>query len=356
MKASIIRPKENSQLPTIPSQLTLRDIIKTLPSEVFTKNMTQAWLTVIVSVLCAAVGYLGLILSPWWLLPPLWVFTGTTLAGWFVIGHDCGHRSFAKRNWVNNLVGQLLMLPLMYPFHSWRILHNHHHKHTNKLGVDNAWDPLTVEVYETMPGWVKWWYQRIRGNFWWIGSIVHKVQLHFNWSKFEGKERQQIKFSAILVLVTGTIFFPTLLLTTGIWGFVKFWLLPWLIYHFWTSTFTLVHHTMSEITFKPPAQWNEAEAQLTGTVHCDYPFWVEFLCHHINVHIPHHVSTGIPSYNLRKAHESLKQNWGEYIYECKFSWDLMQKITTQCHLYDAEANYISFTQHDRAKSLKANII
>jgi len=32
-------------------------------------------------------------------------FTGTALTGFFVIAHDCGHRSFAKRRWVNDLVG-----------------------------------------------------------------------------------------------------------------------------------------------------------------------------------------------------------------------------------------------------------
>jgi len=50
-----------------------------------------------------------------------WIFTGTALTGF--IAHDCGHRSFAKQRWVNDLVGHLFMLPLIYPFHSWRILH-----------------------------------------------------------------------------------------------------------------------------------------------------------------------------------------------------------------------------------------
>ena len=31
-----------------------------------------------------------------------------------------------------------------------------------------------------------------------------------------------------------------------------------------------------------------------GTVDCEYPRWVEFLCHDISVHVPHHVSSKIP--------------------------------------------------------------
>lgn len=46
-------------------------------------------------------------------------------------------------------------------------------------------------------------------------------------------------------------------------------------------------------------------------MHCDYPRWVEWLCHDINWHVPHHVNSKIPWYNLRPATESLRQNWGE---------------------------------------------
>ena len=38
---------------------------------------------------------------------------------------------------------------------------------------------------------------------------------------------------------------------------------------------------------------------------------VEILTHDINVHVPHHVSSNIPWYNLRKATDSLRQNWGQ---------------------------------------------
>ena len=38
---------------------------------------------------------------------------------------------------------------------------------------------------------------------------------------------------------------------------------------------------------------------------------VEFLCHDINVHVPHHVNSKIPWYNLQAATDSLRQNWGQ---------------------------------------------
>ncbi|MGB7442391.1 MAG: fatty acid desaturase [Coleofasciculaceae cyanobacterium] len=325
--------------------LRLKDIVRTLPREVFTKNRRKAWTLVVVNVLMVGLGYFALALAPWFLLPPLWIFTGTALTGFFVIGHDCGHRSFANRRWVNNLVGHLAFLPLIYPFHGWRILHNFHHTHTNKLGVDNAWQPFTTEFYGKSTGLIQWLYRRMRGRFWWLGSVAHWAMLHFNWTKFEGKQREQVKFSALLVLVFAAIAFPLLIATTGVWGVVKFWLVPWLVYHFWMSTFTIVHHTAPDIPFTPTQDWSEGEAQLFGSVHCDYPRWVEFLCHDINVHIPHHISSAIPSYNLRLAHASLKENWDDQLQECRFSWSLMKQITERCHLYSKEECYQSFKDH-----------
>lgn len=50
----------------------------------------------------------------------------------FVVGHDCGHRSFHSNNLVEDIVGHLMFAPLIFPFEPWRIKHNTHHAHTNK--------------------------------------------------------------------------------------------------------------------------------------------------------------------------------------------------------------------------------
>ena len=127
------------------TDLRIRDILNTLPDEVFRKDPLKAWSKVAINVLIVGLGYWAIAVSPWFLLPLAWILTGTALTGFFVIGHDCGHRSFANRKWVNDLLGHLMFLPLIYPFHAWRIGHNYHHKHTNKLSVDNAWDPFTPD-------------------------------------------------------------------------------------------------------------------------------------------------------------------------------------------------------------------
>ncbi|MBD2092180.1 fatty acid desaturase [Microcoleus sp. FACHB-1515] len=344
MTVSPVKPIA-TDLPQLPPT-HLKQILRTLPKECFEKQPRKAWTAVAISLAMVSLGELAIAFSPWFLLPIAWLFTGTAATGLFVLAHDCGHRSFAKRRWVNDWVGHLLMLPLVYPFHSWRILHDFHHKHTNKLDIDNAWQPWQPDDYDQMNVLGRKGYAALRGRLWWIASIVHWVGLHFDLRNFAAKDRKKVAVSIAAVVTFAAIAFPLLLATTGLWGFVKFWLMPWLAYHFWMSTFTLVHHTDPDIAFEPIASWNAAQAQLMGTVHCNYPRWVEWLCHDISVHVPHHISTAIPSYNLWMAHRSLQQFWGAWMQpERQFSWKMMREIVDRCHLYDRDAVYRSFTQH-----------
>ena len=333
------------------ANVTLRDVIKTIPKECFEKNSRKAWQQVALCIVMAIVGYVAIALSPWFLLPAAWFLAGTALTGWFVVGHDCGHRSFSRHRWVNNLVGHIAFLPLIYPFHPWRLLHDHHHRHTNKQEVDNAWHPWYVEDFTGESKGLRLAYWLMRGRLWWLASIIHWAGIHFDLNNFTERDKPKAKVSIAVVVIFAAIVFPTLIATLGVWGWVKFWLMPWLGYHFWMSTFTLVHHTAPDIQFRPTETWNEVEAQLAGTVHCDYPKWVEVLCHDISVHVPHHISTGIPSYNLRLAHQSLKDAWGDrvHIREEKFTWNFMRGIVDQCHLYHAEHAYTSFKALRRSR-------
>ncbi|MCS6959013.1 MAG: fatty acid desaturase [Pseudanabaenaceae cyanobacterium SKYGB_i_bin29] len=340
---------EEAQRPVLPAGVTqpclnLRSVLQTLPPQCFQRSPLRAWLGVLVSVIAVAIGYGGLSIAPWFLLPPLWVFTGTALTGFFVLGHECGHRSFSAQRWVNDWLGHLLFLPLLYPFYPWRFQHDHHHQYTNLLEEDNAWAPFTTEIYKSHNLVMQFFYRLLRGRFWWLGSIAHWAAVHFDAVKFPPRQRQQVRFSTHLVFLYALIFFPALLVSTGVWGVVKFFLAPWLVYHFWMSTFTLVHHTMPDIPFKTRSEWSAVEAQLMGSVHCDYPWWVEFLCHDINWHIPHHLAPSIPFYRLRLAQAALEEHWGEYLYKTRFSWALLKTIGDRCHLHDDRKCYRSFQE------------
>ncbi|MBP0041938.1 MAG: fatty acid desaturase [Roseofilum sp. SBFL] len=348
MKTAIANPSAeliSAGRPQLDRNLRLKDVLKTLPKDVFDKNQFKAWFGFISNVVLVSLGWWGIAIAPWYLLPLLWLFTGTGFFGLFVIAHDCGHRSFANKKWVNNLVGHIALTPCIYPFHPWRIEHNIHHKHTNHIDRDNTWNPFYVEQYQALNSFEKIVYRSLHGKFWWLGSIVHWAQLHFQWWTIKpGKEREQFKFSALLVIAQMAIGFPLLIATTGWWGWFSLWCVPWFVFHFWLSTVTLLHHTLPDLKFEPDGKWHEVTAQLVGSTDCKYPWWFEWICHDINVHVPHHLTTAIPWYNLRKAHASLEENWGEYITRKRFSFRLLWEITDVCHLYDEDKGYRTFSE------------
>ena len=53
------------------------------------------------------------------------------LVKFFVIGHDCAHKSFSRNKLLEDIVGTLAFLPLIYPYEPWRFKHDRHHAKTN---------------------------------------------------------------------------------------------------------------------------------------------------------------------------------------------------------------------------------
>ncbi|KAL6534848.1 Omega-6 fatty acid desaturase, chloroplastic [Orobanche gracilis] len=327
----------------LPDNVTLRDIIDTLPKKVFEIDDVKAWKSVLISVTSYALGIFMIANLPWYLLPLAWAWTGTAITGFFVIGHDCAHKSFSRNKLVEDIVGTLAFMPLIYPYEPWRFKHDRHHAKTNMLEEDTAWHPVKKEEFDTSPFLRKaiiYGYGPFRP---WM-SIAHWLIWHFDLRKFKHNQVNRVKLSVACVFAFMGIGWPLIIYKTGIIGWIKFWLMPWLGYHFWMSTFTMVHHTSPHIPFKSSDEWNAAQAQLNGTIHCDYASWIETLCHDINVHVPHHISPRIPSYNLRAAHQSLQENWGKYMNEATWNWRLMRTILTVCHVYNKQRNYISFDE------------
>nr|QWW89552.1 Delta12 fatty acid desaturase [Chromochloris zofingiensis] len=327
----------------LPNNVTLTDIVKTLPSEVFELNPVKAWGAVLTSIASFSASLYLISIAPWYLLPFAWFLAGTAFTGFFVIGHDCGHRSFSSNKLLEDIVGTLAFMPLIFPFEPWRIKHNQHHAQTNKLVEDTAWHPVMPTELEKWSPWQRTLFKTFLGSplkLW--ASIGHWYIWHFDLNKYTDKQKGRVKVSLAAVAAFIGLGFPAIVYYTGLAGLAKYWLMPWLGYHFWMSTFTVVHHTAPHIPFKPADEWNAAKAQLSGTVDCEYPRWVEFLCHDISVHVPHHVSSKIPWYNLRAANESLKQNWGQYMTSCTFNWRMMKNIFTELHVYDKDKNYRPF--------------
>ncbi len=192
-----------------------------------------------------------------------------------MIGHDCGHLSFSSSHLINDVVGITSLLPMFYPFESWRIKHNLHHNNTNKcvvhsslthptrLEVDNAWQPFQQDYFNQTSSFERSIMILIKGPLWYFASIGHwyvthpclynpslsRIKEHFFLSTFTPEQQYRVKLSLACVYTAAAIFFPTMLYFVGVWGLgmyyttcsvanpylVKYWFIPFLGYHFWVN-------------------------------------------------------------------------------------------------------------------------
>ncbi|WP_218081746.1 fatty acid desaturase [Anthocerotibacter panamensis] len=323
------------------------EIIAVIPKACFECRVGRQLWAIATSLMALTGAELALWINPFpWLLPVLWFLAGTAAWGLFVIGHECGHGSFSTSRPLNYFFGHLLLTPLVYPFHSWRLLHDHHHAHTNSLEQDIDWRPVTPAVYRHLPPRPRAIYRLIRTSCWWAGTLHQWATMAFDLKNFpQEHQKEQVRFSIGWVVIFTLVFFPVLTLHLGVWGVVKYWLIPWLLGHAWFSTITLMHHTHPQVPFWVRQQWSPVMSNLASTIYCRYPRWLEFLVHDINVHIPHHMAPTIPFYHLRRAHCALRDHYPTLVREERFSGSLLWKVLSTCHLYDRRSGaYLAFPE------------
>mmetsp|Transcript_2593 Transcript_2593/g.6075 ORF Transcript_2593/g.6075 Transcript_2593/m.6075 type:complete len:437 (-) Transcript_2593:122-1432(-) len=327
----------------VPLGIPMNEVLDAIPKVCFEKDNVHAYKSLALTLAACAASEVLIALSPLWFLPVAWAIAGTAFTGFFVLGHDCGHRSFHTSKNVEDVVGNVLMSPLIYPYEAWRIKHAQHHAKTNMLVEDTAWHPVVVEEMDEMSPFVRAATKTILGTpIKFLASILHWIKWHFDLSLYKKSEKKKVAISIACNAAFAAVAWPLLVAKTGWFGLVKFWLMPWLGFHFWLSAFTLVHHTSPHIPFKAKEDWDPVQAQLGGTVHCKYPKWIEVLCFDINVHVPHHLSTRIPHYRLRMAYEGIKAKFGEYCNEAGFSFKLLRMLVKEPHVYKKETNYAPF--------------
>jgi omega-6 fatty acid desaturase (delta-12 desaturase) len=262
---------------------------------------------------------------------------GCAVGGLFTIGHDCGHRSFSKKLWINDLVGHLTTSPVFWPFHMWRIDHDTHHRHTNHIDKDTAWRPITYRLWLRMPKTTRNIYLWTRKRFFFLGSIYTtfvqiKEGLKADSSKkFTDDEKKKIKLSMVVMFSMAFSYMFLSIWAGGLYGFVYLFLIPQLVFHSLLSTFTYFHHTSVDSRFMDKKSWTAEQAQLGCSIYVKYPRIIEMFCHDINWHTPHHVCVGIPHYHLREAHQALKAAYPEIVRESVFSLDSIKEVTSHCH-------------------------
>ncbi len=287
-----------------PLPFTRGDLRRAIPDACFRPSTTRSigYLLRDVTVLVALYVIAVRIQSPW-ILPVLWFAQGTMAWALFAVGHDCGHGSFSRHRWLNDIVGHMTHTPLLVPYHGWRLSHRIHHRHAGDIDKDETWFPLTPAEFRALP-----WYVRILRfrlfvlalPFYLLRRTPGRRGSHFNPHSdlFPAAERGRVAISAALC-GTMAAALATITAVLGPGALVRYYLGPYTVFAAWLGVVTYLHHTDSDLPWYRRPAWNFLRGALSTKDRHYGPF--ERIHHDAGTHVVHHLFPGIPHYRLRVA-------------------------------------------------------
>jgi acyl-lipid omega-3 desaturase len=306
----ITRPPTRESLP-----FTLQDVRSAIPEHCFQSNAGRSLAFFFLDMGVVALLYA---VTAWinqaWFFPIFWLAQGTMFWALFVVGHDCGHGSFSRYRWLNNLVGHLSHTAILVPYHGWRISHRTHHANTGNIDTDESWYPVTESQFNQM-GWME---KLARFH---LILFVYPLYLfrrspgkqgsHFLPSSplFRPSEKWDVLTStaccaAMVALLVG------LGIQFGLGFVVSYYLMPYLVFVMWLDLVTFLHHTDADIPWYRGEDWYFLKGAIS-TIDMDYGF-INPIHHNIGTHVAHHIFLSIPHYHLLEATEAIKPVLGEH--------------------------------------------
>lgn len=287
-------------------------------------------------------------LDSWLFFPVFWFMQGTMFWALFVVGHDCGHGSFSKLKWLNNLIGHLSHIPILVPYHGWRISHRTHHANTGNIETDESWYPSTQSEYDHMP-------LPIKLFRFYLPLLAYPVYLfrrspgrkgsHFSPSSplFRPSEKTDVLTSSLLwglmVAFLGVLTYQ--------WGWLfllKYYLGPYVVFVAWLDLVTYLHHTEEDIPWYRGDDWFFLKGALS-TIDRNYGVF-NSIHHDIGTHVAHHIFLNMPHYHLKTATEAIKPILGEY-YRCSNQpiWKSFMRSTKVCRFVPDQGSGVHYQYH-----------
>lgn len=238
-----------------------------------------------------------------------WLVQGLNLTAFWVLAHECGHHAFSTNRQVNNTVGMILHSSVLVPYHSWRITHGNHHKHTNHLAKDNAFVPRKenkildlveesplVMFGEMLAMFLVGWPAYLLFNT--TGQDYGRRANHFEpyCPLFRPEDAQDVIISDLGILGMLTLL--------GICGYkfgsysvLCYYGIPYLWVNFWLLLITYLQHTDIRVPHYSHEEWTFVRGAVAA-VDRDYSWLINRWLHHINdSHVVHHLFGRMPFYN-----------------------------------------------------------
>ena len=221
----------------------------------------------------------------------------------FIVFHDCTHGSFMRSRRANDLLGHILGLFVWLPYRGWQHEHAVHHATAGNLDRRGVGDiaTLTVAEYEALPLLRRIGYRLFRNPLVMFGLgwlLVLVLKPRFVTAGSRPRVRNNVlATNAVLALVVAaaclTVGWRTYLLVQVPILFISGAVGIWLFY---------VQHQFEDTYWQEHANWRYDYAALEGSSYLKLPGVLRFFTGNIGFHHVHHLSVGIPNYNLPAAH------------------------------------------------------
>ena len=341
---------------------TKREVLAVIPPECFERSLLTSSLYLLASLtMTIGSGVLAYAFLPLtWAWLPAWIayaiFTGTAATGCWVVAHECGHRAFAKYNWLQDLIGYCLHSGLLVPYFSWQRSHAIHHARTNHLDLGETHVPHR----DTSPSGKAWqWWQETVGDeaFAILTMLIHFV---FGWpayllagasggptrgttnhfwparpfsvALFPGGWKRKVWLSAF-----GVVAMLSLLgwwtYTAGFLPVLAIYVGPYLVVNFWLVLYTWLQHTDVDVPHFDDEEWTWVKGAFM-TIDRPYGAFLDFMHHRIgSTHVAHHIDARIPHYHAVKATRALRENFPDlYLYDPTPISRALWRVAMRCNV------------------------
>src|SRR2546426_1097246 len=234
----------------------------------------------------------------YWLTLLLAVPAAFFLIRLFIIQHDCGHAAFFRSTRTADIVGSILGVLTLTPYHYWKKTHALHHATSGNLehrGFGDI-DTLTVDEYLARSRWERFKYRVYRHPvvLFGVGAVLHFFVRHRiptivprEWTR----ERRSIFWTdvglAAAIALMGTLVgfrefalvqLPVTLLSTSLG--------VWLFY---------VQHQFEPTYWEHDERWAYDAAALQGSSYYRLPRLLQWATGNIGLHHIHHLHPTFPA-------------------------------------------------------------
>lgn len=262
----------------------------------------------------------------WFVYSVTVLFQGLWFYRFYIVGHESSHgKLFASNKTANNVVGSIILLPLMTPINIYRKIHMFHHGFNRKDNHTSVLDTFTTKkpsLLKTICFYILWYLSVFFGGLF-LHSLISVVLFLFippKWARkispaFNGWTiKDQLK--AIFLFSLGVGFHLSIYYLFG--QNIYLWTLgyPLLSFAWVLSLFVYIFHYKT--TVGDHVRYNVRSVK-------QLPFF-SWLLMNFNEHATHHQYPNIPWYDLPKKRVALPKEFSD---KNQNTWNLFKAIFQQ---------------------------